>query len=83
MISPRLWKSPSCASRGLEKYSDLIRFVTDRPGHDRRYAIDSTRIRSELGWQPEVDFEVGAAPDDRVVSLQSPLGGAGRRRLVR
>lgn len=39
----------------------LIRFVTDRPGHDRRYAIDTTRISRELGWQPEVDFEQGLA----------------------
>lgn len=36
-----------------------IRFVTDRPGHDRRYAIDSSRIRSELGWSPETIFEAG------------------------
>ncbi|MDX2436514.1 MAG: dTDP-glucose 4,6-dehydratase [Acidobacteriota bacterium] len=38
---------------------DLIRFVTDRPGHDLRYAIDADRIRSELGWQPAFDFETG------------------------
>ena len=37
----------------------LIRFVQDRPGHDRRYAIDSSKIGSELGWQPEVDFTAG------------------------
>jgi len=39
--------------------SALIRFVPDRPGHDRRYAIDSRRIRQELGWQPQFDFESG------------------------
>jgi len=37
-------------------YADLIRFVSDRPGHDRRYAIDSSKIASELGWKPEHNF---------------------------
>lgn len=40
-------------------YSDLITFVTDRPGHDRRYAIDATKIGAELGWRPAVSFEEG------------------------
>lgn len=40
-------------------YADLITFVTDRPGHDARYAIDPTRIRKELGWRPSVTVEEG------------------------
>lgn len=40
-------------------YSSLITFVTDRPGHDRRYAIDDTRITGELGWEPQESFESG------------------------
>ncbi len=38
---------------------DLITFVTDRPGHDMRYAIDPTKIRDELGWEPKEDFASG------------------------
>lgn len=40
-------------------YADQITFVTDRPGHDARYAIDPTRIREELGWRPRVTVEEG------------------------
>lgn len=40
-------------------YENLITFVTDRPGHDARYAIDPTRIRDELGWRPSVTIEEG------------------------
>jgi dTDP-glucose 4,6-dehydratase len=40
-------------------YADQISFVTDRPGHDMRYAIDPTRIRQELGWRPSVTLEQG------------------------
>ena len=41
------------------QYSSLIRFVTDRPGHDRRYAIDARKIELELGWRPIETFETG------------------------
>ncbi|WP_029414918.1 dTDP-glucose 4,6-dehydratase [Brevundimonas bacteroides] len=40
-------------------YADQITFVTDRPGHDARYAIDATKIRDELGWEPSKTFEQG------------------------
>jgi len=63
----------------LRKSEDLIRYVKDRPGHDRRYAIDSTKITGELGWVPTYSFDRGiqetvqwyldnAAWVDRVVS---------------
>lgn len=45
--------------RGGGSYRDLITFVTDRPGHDRRYAIDATKIERELGWRPQETFETG------------------------
>ncbi len=38
---------------------ELITFVTDRPGHDRRYAIDFSKLKSALGWSPEESFESG------------------------
>mgnify|MGYP000604465995 FL=1 len=43
----------------LEKPESLIKHVTDRPGHDRRYAIDNTKITTELGWLPSCTFEEG------------------------
>ena len=45
--------------RGLKSYSELIRFVADRPGHDHRYAVDSDKMTRELGWRAEVGFESG------------------------
>ena len=42
-----------------KKRRDLIRFVTDRPGHDMRYAIDATKLTEELGWKPYEDFDTG------------------------
>lgn len=43
----------------IEHYSDLITYVTDRPGHDLRYAIDATKIKNELNWVPDETFETG------------------------
>jgi dTDP-glucose 4,6-dehydratase len=37
----------------------LISYIKDRPGHDKRYAIDATKIHKELGWKPSVTFEQG------------------------
>ena len=45
--------------RVLDKPESLIKFVSDRPGHDRRYAIDPTKIESELAWKPEFNFDTG------------------------
>lgn len=45
--------------RAEGKYSELIKFIDDRPGHDIRYAVDPSRIRNELGWCPSVTFEEG------------------------
>ena len=44
---------------GVDRYSDLITHVADRPGHDLRYAIDAGKIERELGWRPEETFETG------------------------
>jgi dTDP-glucose 4,6-dehydratase len=41
--------------------SSLKTIVADRPGHDRRYLLDSTKLRTELGWEPTVAFEAGLA----------------------
>ncbi|MGI6107594.1 MAG: dTDP-glucose 4,6-dehydratase [Lachnospiraceae bacterium] len=43
----------------LNKPESLIKFVSDRPGHDRRYAMDPTKIETELGWKPEYTFDTG------------------------
>ena len=51
--------NPALGDQGLEAYTDLKTFVKDRPGHDRRYAIDASKIRRELGFEPKHAFESG------------------------
>lgn len=43
----------------ITRYSDLITYVDDRPGHDLRYAIDASKVATELGWQPVETFDSG------------------------
>ena len=50
---------PLDTSSRVSSYSDLITYVKDRPGHDRRYAIDATKIEKELNWHPAETFETG------------------------
>ena len=45
----------------VDRFEDLISFVTDRPGHDQRYAIDASKIEQQLGWTPQETFETGLA----------------------
>ena len=47
--------------KALDKPESLIKYVKDRPGHDRRYAIDPTKIEIELGWKPKYNFDTGIA----------------------
>ena len=57
-VSP-IANNASLDGMDIEKYADLIQFVADRPGHDYRYAIDATKIKSDLAWEQENDLETG------------------------
>jgi dTDP-glucose 4,6-dehydratase len=78
---------PALVARGLASYASLKTFVPDRPGHDRRYAIDATRARRDLGWKPAHDLEAALARtvrwyvehQDWCAAMQA--GGYGRERL--
>lgn len=50
---------PIAADAAISSYRELITYVKDRPGHDRRYAIDASKIESKLGWRPAETFETG------------------------
>jgi dTDP-glucose 4,6-dehydratase len=50
---------PPTARAKVSSYRELITFVSDRPGHDQRYAIDATKLRTQLGWAPEETFDTG------------------------
>ena len=52
-------KPPKASGLSIDSYQELITFVTDRPGHDMRYAIDARKIKQELGWTPMEDFSSG------------------------
>ena len=53
------WMDELVPESAHRPHSDLIAFVPDRPGHDRRYAVDSSRLRAELGWKPAVELNEG------------------------
>ena len=57
--NPKIDKFSCEPGNNASGYSKLIKYVTDRPGHDMRYAIDSTKIQKELGWTPQETFESG------------------------
>jgi dTDP-glucose 4,6-dehydratase len=50
---------PVSSESSIKSYSDLITYVTDRPGHDLRYAIDASKIKNDLGWEPKQDPKSG------------------------
>ena len=54
-------RSPETATKAGGKHELLITYVKDRPGHDRRYAINAEKISKELGWKPAETFKTGIA----------------------
>ena len=75
------------ARRASAPSRELIEFVADRPGHDQRYAIDSTRVKNELGWKPTIEFAKGIErtvrwyAENRAWAAEVMLGKYHRERL--
>ena len=73
------WWKPICDLVGLQEtqsrrsYRDLIEFVPDRPGHDRRYAIDPSKIERELGWRPTRELRERDRENGGLVPCQRTL----------
>ena len=82
--------TPQSSAEGrmtIESYEDLITFVTDRPGHDQRYAIDASKIQKDLGWVPANTFETGLGKAmewylDNVKWCQHVQGGSYQRQRL-
>jgi dTDP-glucose 4,6-dehydratase len=78
--------NPAMVRQGIAGYDQLKTFVQDRPGHDRRYAIDATKIRQAFGWTPKHSFDPGLAKtvrwslDHRVWCNAILAGQYGRQR---
>ena len=68
--------------KALDKPESLIRFVKDRPGHDRRYAIDPTKMETELGWKPQYVFDTGMKQTIQWYLDNKEWWGAHRQRRV-
>ncbi|SRR5579871_2357485 len=79
--------NPALRQKGLSDYGGLVTFVKDRPGHDRRYAIDASKIRRELGWKPRHNFASGMGAtvrwylDNKDWCRKVQAGNYGRQRL--
>ena len=58
-ICNRLAKFKPIENSRIKKYSDLIKHVADRAGHDQRYAISSKKLKNELNWKPKISFNKG------------------------
>ena len=79
---------PISADASISSYRELITYVKDRPGHDRRYAVNATKIESELGWRPAETFETGIRKTvewylDNQTWVEQVVNGAYRRWVER